>query len=184
MPSDAPRIEVWCEDRSHERFARELLTARYRVNARRLFFHVAPSGGGSASQWVIAQYPEVRKRARSKVRQLRLGFLVMIDGDSVGRASRMSALDEAGGPRTNADHIAVFVPTWSIETWLVWLSGDSQNRAAVTEAASYKAQVQRDDFARTAVVAVAAWEPMMADETMNVPSLTAARGEATRLPLD
>ena len=55
----------------------------------------------------------------------------MLDGDAGGVDARLTALDEACrqasvAPRGKADHVvAVFVPTWSIETWLAYLNGET-----------------------------------------------------------
>jgi hypothetical protein len=54
----------------------------------------------------------------------------MLDGDANGVDARLTALDEACNrasvsPRVNADHVAVFVPTWNIETWLAYLNGET-----------------------------------------------------------
>jgi hypothetical protein len=54
----------------------------------------------------------------------------MLDGDVSGVDARLTALDEvcnqaSVSPRDKADHVAVFVPTWNIETWLAYLNGET-----------------------------------------------------------
>jgi hypothetical protein len=54
----------------------------------------------------------------------------MLDGDAAGVAARIAALNAACRavgvqPRQNDDRVAVFVPTWRIETWLAYLDGDT-----------------------------------------------------------
>ena len=54
----------------------------------------------------------------------------MIDGDFAGVDARLKALDKecnqtSVAPRDNADRVAVFVPTWNIETWLAYLNGET-----------------------------------------------------------
>lgn len=53
----------------------------------------------------------------------------MIDGDSRGVRGRLSQLDQACregnvGVRRDGDNVAIFVPTWNIETWLAYLDGE------------------------------------------------------------
>jgi hypothetical protein len=82
---------------------------------------VSPQGKGAASAWVLANYAtQVRKR-RSKSFQANLGLLVVIDGDNVGLEARLEQLEDelaaaSVKPRETNEPIAVFVPTWSIET--------------------------------------------------------------------
>lgn len=56
-------------------------------------------------------------------------MIIVTDGDNVGVLGRLRQLDaacrEAGvQARTDEDDVAAFVPTWNIETWLAYLSGD------------------------------------------------------------
>lgn len=171
--ADAVRICVWCEDREHERFARELL-AQLGVDRRRVRFQVAPSGRGSGSQWVVMQYATVCRQARAKRNQSNLGFLVVVDGDSDGRVQVAARLD-AEAKRADDDRVAHWIPTWSIETWVLWLAGED-----VTESVSFKHSC---DFTALLRKAVAAWERPRSRESSDVPSLEAARSELERLPL-
>lgn len=91
----------------------------------------APGGAGSAAQFVRERFvTELRgyRRRRGKIENCALA--VMIDGDSEGVAGRLQSLDaacrEAGlAPRTPDERVAVFAPTWNIETWLAYLNGDN-----------------------------------------------------------
>ena len=52
----------------------------------------------------------------------------MTDGDRWGPPARVRQLEDACrqkgiAARTDAENIAVFVPTWNIETWIAWLRG-------------------------------------------------------------
>lgn len=68
------------------------------------------------------------KRLRSKLHQRDLGLIVHIDGDARGVRARKSELDrrlrDSGAQsRATAERAAILVPTWSIETWLLHLTG-------------------------------------------------------------
>lgn len=91
----------------------------------------APGGAGSAAQFVrerfVTELLDYRRR-RGKVENRALAL--MIDGDSEGVAGRLLSLDaacrDAGlAPRTPDERVAVFAPTWNIETWIAYLRGES-----------------------------------------------------------
>lgn len=155
--ADSCRVRVWCEDRRQEVFVRNLLVERG-FNRRKLDFRVAPRGQGAASAWVIARYgSEVIPLARTTKNQTNLGFLVVVDGDSQGLEARKGAMCGTPDQREPGDRIAICVPTWSVETWVLWLCGDG----SVTEDRKYKSRYREDDreFQRRALEAVRAWEP-------------------------
>ena len=59
-----------------------------------------------------------------------LGLIVMCDGDSAGHVARLRELDRECParqiPARSADEaVAVFCPTWNVETWLAYLSGST-----------------------------------------------------------
>ena len=118
------RMTVLCEDRLQERFARGLCQ-RYGYN--RVNFKVSPSGKGDAKKWVIANAPAFVAERRRKNRQLHLGLLILVDGDGDGcEASRRefeAKITEQGMAGRGPDEtVALFAPTWSIETWLAHLA--------------------------------------------------------------
>lgn len=120
------QLVVLCEDVEHERFFRHL--CRELKFLRHVRFVLAPPGSGAAEQWVRSRYPLEVRVYRSKANHLTNGLLVVIDGDQLGVDRRKSQLDEAleqDGQETRrpGDRIAACVPTWSIETWLLWLCG-------------------------------------------------------------
>jgi hypothetical protein len=180
MASDA-RIEVWCEDGAHERFVRRLLEKGLGVPRRRTDVQIAPRGRGAASAWVVRQYSEaVRPRERAtRHHQQRLGFLVVLDGDQHGVAGRLRQLHGGSGDDRDVDaKIAILVPTWSVETWMLWLSGTQ-----VDESRSHKHELSdRTRFKEALESAVAAWQKPRPDEQTHVPSLAHARVELGRLP--
>jgi hypothetical protein len=56
------------------------------------------------------------------------GLIVMRDGDAQGvdaRIKELMAACQAQGvePRKDDDTVAIFIPTWNIETWLAYLGG-------------------------------------------------------------
>lgn len=123
MPDGDRRIRLVCEDRLTERFLSKVCQ-RQKLGV--LHVDIAPAGKGAASAWVRRKYPEFVKLHRSKNYQKNLCLLVAIDGDNQGVSVRKLELAQelvhAGVEARNpAELIAVFVPTWSIETWLASL---------------------------------------------------------------
>jgi hypothetical protein len=159
------------------------LKQRYNLGRRDVDVRLAPDGRGSASQWVVAAYPEVERTMRAARKQLNLGFLVVVDGNSVGRETRMQELCGWPDRRSSTDRIAIWVPTWNVETWVLWLCARQVNGRDVDEQASYKNQISKSDFGSLSAQAAAKWEPPLPSEPASVPSLAAARAETTRLPL-
>jgi len=181
------RVRILCEDRRTERFLRRLCKAH---DVRILDVEVAPSAQGAASAWVQARYARLVRQRRSRNFQAHLGLLVHIDGDNEGVRSRKEALDhelsKAGfDQRGSQEPIALFVPTWCIETWLLHLSGLAQPPET--------AQLKRDpdptcsaalraleaSEAHHLGVAVGAWRTL----TPAPPSPVNARAEASRIGL-
>lgn len=178
------RVRILCEDRRTEQFVCRLCK-RYDVRVE----HVAPApaGKGSASAWVRLKYATSVRKRRSKNFQANLGLLVVIDGDNVGVEGRLRELaqqleDAAIDPRGPDEAIAVFVPTWSIETWLAHLTG--------ADGVDEKAPLKLDERYRvlwnepkaaseTIKTAVAGWD----DSSTPLPSHRAALAEARRIGL-
>jgi hypothetical protein len=173
----ADRVVVLCEDAAQRDFAHSLCR---RMGLRVLRTLAAPSGHGAASAWVRRNYAAQVKALRAKVHQTNLGLLVVIDGDDVGTAQRLAALDAelvgATAARRQGEAIALLVPTWSIETWLLWLCGQNVN-----ERATYKASAVLRSVAPTPRRAMEGWEPARSNEATQLPSLACARAELARL---
>lgn len=126
--SSGYRVRILCEDRRSERFLTRLCES-HQVEV--LTVDVAPAGIGAASAWVLERYPDLVRQRRSKNYQHHLGLLVHVDGDNLGVAARKAALDArlVASPvpvRGVDERIALLVPTWCIETWLLHLSGIAQ----------------------------------------------------------
>jgi hypothetical protein len=119
---EALRITLLCEDRMQEQFLTAICEEHgWQVIDR----HVAPAGLGAGSQWVRKQFPE-RVLYHRRWRRENRALLVAIDGDNVGLAGRCeecnAELTKQGKPgRAEDEAIALLVPTWSIETWILFL---------------------------------------------------------------
>ncbi len=182
MSRDRVRWRLLCEDREMRSFFSRLGELVFGRRPDRI--HVAPKGEGAAEDWVRKQYPSLAKTYR-QFRHQNVALLVAIDGDRAGVTRRKRELDEAlvkasMSRRTSDEAIAVCVPTWSIETWIVWLCGWE----GVTEIQPYKDsneyRARRKDEV-SAKAAVAKWTPVRPGEQDGVPSLTDARTELQRM---
>ena len=179
------RVRIFCEDRRTERFLRRLCESH---GIRVLDVEVAPAGEGAASDWVRARYAGVVKKRRSMNSQRQLGLLVHIDGDNVGVQQRKMELDAqlagAGVPlRGPEEPVALLIPTWCIETWLLQMTGLAQPpetaRLKRGSDAAYGSALVRlaeseADFVRTAAAAWHTFAPAIS-------SLLDAREEARRI---
>jgi hypothetical protein len=125
--SRSVQLVLICEDSQHEAFVRRFLEKAGWMT-RRLRVERAPPGKGSAEQFVRERFPAELKAYRIHRNRVAQGVIVMIDGDVQGIASRHMQLDKACEnhglpPRSHDEHVGVFVPTWNIETWFAYLSG-------------------------------------------------------------
>lgn len=176
------RLRVWCEDRTHEQFARRLFALpRFGgLDSRRITVFPAPSGRGAASAWIRERWDDIRQEARACRAQAYLGFLVIVDGDQLGPEARRRDI-EAEDRRENDCRIAIWSPTWSVESWILWLGGSRD----VDEGSSLKDRFEHHPHAaRTELIerAVASWDSIDPLESERVPSLAIARRELLRLP--
>ena len=121
------QLVILCEDTQHEAFLRRFFSIM-EWPKRRFRVVRAPSGRGAADEFVRRQFVvELREHRRRRVDR---AVVVMVDGDARGVARRIRELDDAcqqSGvpPRSGEDRVAVFVPTWSVETWLAYLDGET-----------------------------------------------------------
>jgi hypothetical protein len=120
-----------CEDTQHETCLRRFLSAMgWEPRAMRV--EKAPAGQGSAEQFVRQQFPRELKAHRS--RHVNQVLVTMWDGDRHGVKARVEQLNEAcrtaGVPVPQPEErVAVFVPTWRIETWFAYLDGETVDEA-------------------------------------------------------
>ena len=120
---------IVCEDQSHEMFVRRflkevgLVAHRSQIRVKR-----ARNGRGAAEQFVRSRFiSEIESERRSHVNQY---VIVVMDGDRFGVSGRLRQLDEACDQkevrrRDSKDRVAVFIPTWNIETWFAYLDGSN-----------------------------------------------------------
>ena len=171
------QIVLLCEDSQHEAFARRFLKLNG-WNTRSLRVEKAPQGRGAGEQFVRERFPtELSEQRRRQVAQ---ALIVLVDGDAAGVEARLRALDEScrckGVHVRSADEpVAVLVPTRSIETWFVYLDGQT-----IDEEQSYPRLARERDCSRH----VAALSEMCARGELYQPappSLEAACDEYDRL---
>ena len=118
-----------CEDQQHETFARRFLKATRLVTDRyQLRVERSPGGRGAADKFVQEVY--VTELDAGRRTHVATSLLVVADGDAVGVNGRLRRLDEACrrhsvAVRSPADSVAVFIPTWNIETWLAYLDDET-----------------------------------------------------------
>lgn len=127
------QIVLLCEDTQQETFVRRFL-AGSGWSTRRVRVEMAPPARGSAEQFVRVRFPVELEAYRSRRHQVGQALVVMVDGDRAGVSARLGALDgecrsRGGVPRRNGERVAVFVPTWRIETWLAYLAGETVDEA-------------------------------------------------------
>ena len=119
---------IVCEDRQHEVFVRRFLKKMGVIkNNRSLRIEKAPVGRGAADKFVLDRYVTELKAARQA--HVDRKWIILLDGDKFGVASRLRQLKHACEQkgvqaRSAADRVAVFIPTWNIETWLAYLGGE------------------------------------------------------------
>ena len=119
---------IVCEDRQHGSFVRKFLEETGLIkNNRTLRIEQAPFGRGAADRFVRSTYvTELKVARRRHVDQI---LILVLDGDKFGVQGRLRQLDDACQKeevqaRSPADKVAVFIPTWNIETWLAYLDGE------------------------------------------------------------
>ena len=126
------QIVILCEDRQHEVFIRRFLKKRS-WGVRSLRVERAPRGRGAGEQFVRERFPKELREYQSR-KHVTQALIVMLDGDSVGVNARLRSLDaqcrlQGVAPRRDDDRVAVFVPTWRIETWFAYLDGNDVDEA-------------------------------------------------------
>lgn len=184
-----PRLRgvLLCEDQEHERFFRRLLVGRW-FGRSKLRVERIPNNEGAGDAWVLERYAREVRYARSK-RGENYALVVAIDGDRFKLKKRLRQLDqklteERLPTREGAERITVFVPTWSMETWELWLCGARD----LDEERDFRRQFQKaqDRGEASAKVAAEAWFRILsadeeAIERRKLPSLAAGRMEIGRL---
>ncbi|MER2562951.1 MAG: hypothetical protein ABTQ32_19655 [Myxococcaceae bacterium] len=172
------RVRILCEDRTAERFLRRLCE-RHHVHVLEVL--AAPAGEGNASAWVLRQYARLVQQRRSKRFQANLGLVVHIDGDQKGVKARKAELESELGaaPRQPDEAVAVCVPTWCIETWLLHLTqtGQPGEDVQVKNDPSWAHALSKISDGKAFVLAAAQWS-VLQDAP---PSLVDGRDELRRV---
>ncbi|HSF38979.1 MAG TPA: hypothetical protein VLT87_04240 [Thermoanaerobaculia bacterium] len=120
------QLVLLCEDKQHEVFARRFLN-EMGLETRSMRVEKAPGGRGAAEQFVRNRFPVELKAHRTRpVSQV---LVVMVDGDTEGTAARLQQLNQACreavvAERAAEERVAIFIPTWNIETWMAYLGGE------------------------------------------------------------
>jgi len=179
--SSLVRVIVLGEDERHQRFIRRYLH-RLGYESRDIRAVTAPSGRGSAEQWVRQQYSaEVREYRRRSARKA-FALIVAIDADvdDVDRRTRQLrvALEQAGLTARAADESIVhLIPKRNVETWILCLSGRQ-----VDEATDYKRDENVDRLIKPAALTFFEWSRLnFVTPPHSVPSLSVAVPEVRRL---
>jgi hypothetical protein len=128
------QLVILCEDSQHEAFLRRFLK-KMGWSTRRLRVEKSPRGRGSAEQFVRERYPVELAAHRANQSHGSQALIVMQDGDRLGvheRSQHLEAVCRANSvpPRSATEHVAVFVPTWQIETWFEYLDGRTVDESA------------------------------------------------------
>ncbi|MBI5525199.1 MAG: hypothetical protein HY897_02615 [Deltaproteobacteria bacterium] len=122
------QLVILCEDGQQECFLRRFLK-KCGHGRRELRVVKAPPGRGAADKFVRKHFPTELRAWRTQRGHVSQTVVVMIDGDKLGVRGRLIDLDQdcrAAGVETRqpGDRVAVFVPTWCIETWFAYLDGN------------------------------------------------------------
>jgi hypothetical protein len=125
-------VVILCEDKQHAVFARRFLKTMGWRNPPRI--PPFPEGRGSGEQFVREQFPKELAVYRSKRGSVGQALIVIQDGDDKGVKGRRDALEaacKAAGVsfRKGDEHVAIFIPTWEIETWFAYLHGEAVDEA-------------------------------------------------------
>ena len=127
--SRATLITLLCEDKRHEQFARRFLIERG-VAGRRIRSRIAPHGVGDAKNWVREHYPKEIRAYRERANAINNILMVLTDVDHETVEKRRETLNQAchdaGVEILKAgDRIALALPKWAIETWILALIGEN-----------------------------------------------------------
>ncbi len=173
------RFVLLSEDERFECFVRKYLYS-LGVRVSEIRPHTAPEGEGSGKQWIDLNYPGEVKAYRQYARENR-ALIVATEADQQTVRHRVQWLDnvlkEAGlAPRSQHEKIAILIPRWHIETWLLHLSGH-----AVDEDTYYKKQVRDLGIDIKAAAQEFLRRRRDPDSGRNLPSILAAFEELKRI---
>jgi hypothetical protein len=175
------RFTVLVEDRALERFVRECLYA-LGVHKREIRIVEYRAGRGSAKQRIDDEYA-IQVQAYRRRSTENIALVVGTDADDQTVQQRIQRLGEvlqqAGRKaRSPQERIAVWVPRWNIETWLLFLSGRQ-----VDELANHKGQAREVDIKAAAREFVRRFRQYVhnPDDENHLPSFVSAFEETKRI---
>ncbi len=175
------RFTILVEDRTLERFIRHCLL-QLGAHPRELYVLPFPAGRGSGKQRIDLQYPrEVQAYRRKRFENIALVVGTDADEQTVQqRAQRLADTLRATGcdERTDQDRIAIWIPKWNIETWLLFLKGEE-----VHEEVNYKNQAGEVSIKTVAAEFVRRFRQWLLDPDAAglLPSLVSAFEETKRI---
>ena len=145
--SRATLITLLCEDKRHEQFIRRFLIERG-VSGRRIRSRIAPPGVGDAKNWVREHYPEEIRAYRERANAINNILIIITDVDHETVEKRREILNQAcrdAGVDTlkGGDRIALALPKWAIETWILALVGENLDEAERIQPA-HKQRAERE----------------------------------------
>lgn len=145
------RVVILAEDMRQARFVRAYLQSRHpRLGSREVFDAPMANGSCAGEQWVKEHYAEqilahlIRRARRPAEDRPEKWLIVVIDADTKTVQERLNELqrritkcDDQRVRRFRAEdnNLARLIPKWSIETWILHLSGE-----ATEEDTPYKRQ--------------------------------------------
>ncbi len=171
------QVIVLAEDERHRRFVR-----RYLERLNFPLHSIRPDARGGGEHWVRANYVEAVRSYRKRSARAESALVVSIDADNRDVNRRIGQFDEALAAaglqsRTATEKIVHLIPKWSIETWILALSG-----RIVNEDTSYRDEHGIDDLIRSAAAALFEWSrPNARIGDSCPPSLISAIDELKRL---
>ncbi|MGC9950498.1 MAG: hypothetical protein ABSF64_29380 [Bryobacteraceae bacterium] len=153
------------------RFLREIGYLAHQIR-----FRPVPGGGGSGAHWVLDRYADIVEAYRLRSARAETALVVAIDADD-GSVSRRQQQFRDRAARTADERIAHMIPKWSIETWVLCLTGRN-----VDEDQSYRREPGIEEQIGPAAANFFHWtRPNTVPPTHCIPSLLAAIPEVRRL---
>lgn len=144
------RIFALVEDQRHRQFLYRFLLKRG-LTAHQVVFEVAPSGRGSAEQWVRENFARQAGKCRARNKRAATGMFVVLDADTSGVEACRNVLNEsllsAQMTRFDArrDAIARLIPKRNIETWIHFLTAPGNDRD-IDEEQDYKYSKTQEEW--------------------------------------
>jgi hypothetical protein len=169
------QVVVLVEDERQQRFVRRYL---YRLGfpPRDIRFEPLSAGKGSGAQWVLDRYTEAITAYHSRSARATTALVVAIDADDCSVAERQQQFRDHAA-RNNGERIVHLIPKWSVETWILCLSG-----ATVDENQTYRRTPDIDEKIPAAAATFFEWSrPNVTPPDHCIPSLLAAIPEVLRL---